>query len=718
MEVSGRAFRMLFETAEAEGIEPARIAEALPFDVAYLTNPRHRIDWGTFLAANERVAELLGRDPERLRRLGERMLRMPSFAFMQRMARLLVTPAKLFELGNRWVIPSLTPDLTPPSTTLLPDGRVEVVFELPAHHRSAEAFLHVYTGNLRATPTLLGLPAAVVDARVGPRRIDATIRLPPSHTLLERARRSLRALRRRREIYDLLDAQRREIEEAFATSMTMQRSFRDLLDNLPALVMIHREGTVLWANRAHADVLGWSQAEVVGRKVLDLVHPSAREQVARRMGTPIAAAVPPLTTILLLRRDGGAVTVDIAPPQAVDFGGPARLIVGIDASERASLQQKLITADRIASIGMLGASVAHEINNPLAYALSGVELAARQVAGLPDAPPQTVELLATALDGLHRVRAIVRDLRLLARPDDGSTQPTDVHAVLESTLALAASALSGRARVVREYGDVPPAAANAQRLGQVALNLVLNALESMSEPGELRVRTLRDDGGRVAFEVEDTGAGIPPETLARIFDPFFTTKPVGAGTGLGLAVCHQIVTGFGGEITVRSTVGRGSTFRVALPPAQPAKAAKALPAESARASSAGEGRRRVLVVDDEPQLVKAIQQMLCDHDVTTTSSAAEALERLSRGPLVELVLCDLMMAGMTGIELYEELQRVRPEVAARVTFMTGGAFTSEARDFLARVPNRCLEKPFTLEQLEAELTRAASRASSLARGPA
>jgi PAS domain S-box-containing protein len=703
MEVSGRAFRMLFETAEAEGIAPERITEALPFDVGYLANPRNRIDWGTFLAACERVADLLGRDPERLRQLGEHMLQMPSFSFMQRMARLLVSPTTLFELGNRWVIPAVVPDLSPPSTRVLPDGRLVVELELPAHHRSAEWFLHVYTGNLRATPKLLGLPPAIVDAQIGPRRFSATIRVPVSHTLIERARRSLRGLRRSREVFELLDSQRREIEQAFARSRAWHHTFRELLDNLPALVMIHREGTILWVNRTWVQKLGFQRVdEVLGRKVLDLTHPVSREHVGRRMQTPVAAPVDPLMTVRIMRRDGETLTLEVAPAQEVDFDGPARLVVGVDVSERVALQQQLITADRITSIGLLGAGVAHEINNPLAYALASVELAAREISRLPVPPARVGELLDTALEGLGRVRTIVRDLRMLTRADDGPPRPTDLREVLDSTLTLAASALSGHARVVREYGEVPLAAANGPRLGQVALNLVLNAVESMPEPGELRVRTLLDAAGRVAFEVEDTGTGMAPDVLARIFDPFFTTKPIGRGTGLGLAICHQIVAELGGEITVRSTVGRGSTFRVSLPPAG---ALAPVPVAESRDESAplDRVRRRVLVVDDEPNLVSAIEQMLSDHDVASTSSAVDALERLSHGPLFEVVFCDLMMAGMTGMQLYEELRRVRPEMAARVVFMTGGAFTNEAREFLARVPNRRLEKPFTIEQIEAAL---------------
>jgi CheY-like chemotaxis protein len=229
---------------------------------------------------------------------------------------------------------------------------------------------------------------------------------------------------------------------------------------------------------------------------------------------------------------------------------------------------------------------------------------------------------------------------------------------------------------------------------------VLNAVEAMPEPGELRVRTLVDDAGRVAFEVRDTGSGMAPDVQARIFDPFFTTKPVGRGTGLGLAICHQIVRAFGGEITVRSTPGQGSTFRVSLPPAE-GPASPIRPADGPRPGE--RARRRVLIVDDEPQLLRMLEGMLEDHEVDATSSANEALQRLLNGPSFEVVLCDLMMGGMTGMQLYEELRRERPEMASRIIFMTGGAFTSEAREFLARVPNRCLEKPFSGEELEAEL---------------
>jgi CheY-like chemotaxis protein len=187
--------------------------------------------------------------------------------------------------------------------------------------------------------------------------------------------------------------------------------------------------------------------------------------------------------------------------------------------------------------------------------------------------------------------------------------------------------------------------------------------------------------------------------LSRLFTPFFTTKPVGVGTGLGLSICQRIVTGFGGAITVTSEVGRGTTFRVTLP------AAVGEPAERDAAALAvppARRRGRILVIDDEPMVAKALSRTLgLDHTVITVSRATEALARIAAEPPFDVVLCDIMMPHMTGVELYEELRRRDPAIAERVIFLTGGAFTATARAFLDSVPNQRVEKPFDPHHLRA-----------------
>jgi CheY-like chemotaxis protein len=262
-----------------------------------------------------------------------------------------------------------------------------------------------------------------------------------------------------------------------------------------------------------------------------------------------------------------------------------------------------------------------------------------------------------------------------------------------------------RARVNKNYGQVPSVLANESRLGQVFLNLIVNAAQAIPEgradANEIRLstRTHGPAGEFVLVEVADTGSGIPPAIRHKLFDPFFTTKPAGVGTGLGLAICHRIVTGLGGDISVTSEVGKGTTFRILLPIAAVREEA---PNPPAAAIVTGQRRGRILVVDDEKVVATAVRRVLGDdHDVKVLTSAQEALRRISGGERFDVILCDLMMPVMTGVELHSELARTAPDQAACMVFLTGGAFTPRARAFLDEVPNPRLDKPFELSTLRA-----------------
>ncbi len=195
-------------------------------------------------------------------------------------------------------------------------------------------------------------------------------------------------------------------------------------------------------------------------------------------------------------------------------------------------------------------------------------------------------------------------------------------------------------------------------------------------------------GDRVIIAVSDTGCGIAPEHLERIFDPFFTTKPVGIGTGLGLSICHGIVTGLGGRIEVQSCLGRGTTVSVSLPAAR--SAAAPVRGEQARAPVEP---ARILIVDDEPAIVRALQRRLAPHRIESASGGAQALALLEQDQGFDVVLCDLMMPDLTGMEIHARVQKRWPELADRFVFMTGGAFTARAREFLEQVKNPRLDKP-------------------------
>ncbi|MBK9519249.1 MAG: response regulator [Anaeromyxobacter sp.] len=392
-------------------------------------------------------------------------------------------------------------------------------------------------------------------------------------------------------------------------------------------------------------------------------------------------------------------------------------------ADRKELQARLATADRMVSVGTLAAGVAHELNNPLAYVNANITFLAEQtvlLASLLPASARADEEVADVLiqlrdaardarDGVERMRVIVRDLKSLSRADDSKVGPVELGPVLDSCINVAGNAFKHRARLVKDLRPLPAVRGNEARLGQIFLNLLINASQAVPEGApeqhEIRITTRPQGDDHVVVEFSDTGCGIAPEVLPRIFDPFFTTKPPGVGTGLGLSIVHGIVAAMKGEIQVQSTPGRGSTFRVVLPVAghDPADDEQdALPP----ATTPGRRRARILVVDDEPLVGTVLQRTLgSDHEIVCCGGARAALDRVLGGEPFDLVFSDLQMPEMTGMDLHRELARSRPDLASRMVFLTGGACTDAARDFLMEPGRECLEKPFDLPAIRAVLAR-------------
>jgi signal transduction histidine kinase len=417
---------------------------------------------------------------------------------------------------------------------------------------------------------------------------------------------------------------------------------------------------------------------------------------------------------------GEETAVEAMRAGANDFmpkGAMARLLPAIDRelreararTERKKMREQLMISERMASVGMLSASVAHEINNPLAVIVANLEFALQRFEAI-GVEQSAVATSSDRAGGLHearqslreaheaaeRVSHIVRDLKVFSRAsNDEQEGPVDIERVLESALRMASNEIRHRANIFRHYSKVPPVHGNEARLGQVFLNLIVNAAQAIPEgraaENRIGLSIHMGENDRVVVEVSDTGSGIPPQVLARIFDPFFTTKAAGVGTGLGLAICQRIVIRYGGDIAVESQAGRGTTFRVSLRRARTAlPSADAIPAEQ-RAKRKG----RILVVDDEPMLCSAVERILSvEHDVTVVQSARRALEILKDDARFDVILSDLMMPQMTGIELHAALTKIAPELAAKMVFMTGGAFSPSASAFLENASNPTIDKPF------------------------
>jgi signal transduction histidine kinase/ActR/RegA family two-component response regulator len=414
--------------------------------------------------------------------------------------------------------------------------------------------------------------------------------------------------------------------------------------------------------------------------------------------------------------------------RAYPLSGRGSVLYVRDATDEREREIGRLQAEKLASIGMLAAGVAHEINNPAAFVLANIEALSghmrliedklRQLPdggaaklGLGDLLFEASAILQESKEGMARIHRIVRDLGSFSHTDDDASVAMDVNLAVESALTMLRNELKYRARVERDLRASRLVQASAPRLGQVFLNLILNAAQALDEADTkrnvVRVRSF-DDGPDVVIEISDNGPGIAPDVLPRIFESFFTTKPRGMGTGLGLPISLGIVRGLGGEITVASRAGEGATFRVRLPAGEPSIPAAPTPVPSGEPAR-GYARRRILAVDDEALLLKAYRRMLGDgHELVTALGGHEALRTLEKDAAFDVVLCDLQMPEMSGMELHAAVRERFPRLADKFVFVTGGAFSGEARRFLDESVAAVIQKPFRIEDLLTLVDRIAS----------
>ncbi|HEY2903045.1 MAG TPA: response regulator [Polyangia bacterium] len=398
--------------------------------------------------------------------------------------------------------------------------------------------------------------------------------------------------------------------------------------------------------------------------------------------------------------------------------------------ERRTMQEKLLVSDRMVSVGTLAAGVAHEINNPLAALVANLDVVALTVAEIakeretalksakaPDSADAAAksnpiidarlreleEPLRDAREAADRVRQIVKDVKIFSRAADSSRHAVDVHRILDSSVRIAWTEIRNRAQLKKNYGPLSVVLGNESRLGQVFLNLIVNAAQAIVEgnpaENEITITTSRTADGRVAIEVRDSGSGIPETVRSKIFDAFFTTKPVGVGTGLGLSICHRLISEMGGTISVDSEEGKGTVFRVELLAASGDAAATPPPVVTTPKPAR---RGRVLVIDDEPMVATVIERLLsAEHDVTEVASARQALALIDNGQRFDILFTDLEMPEMTGMDLHAAVIKRAPDQADRMVFMSGGTYAPVVRDFLNQLKNPRIGKPFDVGTLRA-----------------
>ncbi len=505
---------------------------------------------------------------------------------------------------------------------------------------------------------------------------------------------------------DLL-AQIRALEEARSAEATARIQLSAVLDAVAQGILVaDARGDIVLANAEAGRIFGHPVEDLTGRPLASLLAERWRAthvQLFDAASSDGRAAQPEKRRLEGVRADGTEFPLEMTLRSTLLPDGTQRATAAIrDLSASLTEQTRLALADRMVSVGTLAAGAAHEINNPLAYLTMNVEFVRgalaqmREGLGLGDID-ELVDALDQALDGSRRVQNIVKDLRTFAQADPRKGVGVDLQEAVESALRMVHNEMRDRARVELRMGGQFTVQSDHARLCQVFLNVLHNATQAIA-PGaahehRVTVTTRRTANGRVEIRIQDTGVGVAPEILDRVFDPFFTTRPAGQGLGLGLSICHTIVSGLGGCISIAPAPERGAVVTIELPATEALTVHRTPPVGSLTPSYS------VLVIDDEPMVCRALARALSEHRVTTETMGRRALARLAGGESFDAVLCDAQMPEMSAVQLYNAVSAVRPELRGRFIFMTGGMHTAELRLFLESVHNPCLGKPINLPTL-------------------
>jgi len=351
-----------------------------------------------------------------------------------------------------------------------------------------------------------------------------------------------------------------------------------------AVVSTDALGRINYMNPIAEALTGWKMEQAYGRPSAEVLRLVQDDRSRTPIPNPLQMALDGRHSLhfdgVLVRGEGQDrfISDNAAPIVAENGVVLGAVMVFRDVGERRQLQRQLELSDRLATIGTMVAEVAHEVNNPLACILGNLEFALQDIRQRLHAPRTEAdgdwmrsleEALVDAHTGTIRLGKIAADLTTFARPAIESGEQTDLNEVLDWSIGVAGHALLEHGRVVRRLGEVPPVGASAGRLGQVFVNLLINAGHALDpakrKTNEIVVTTSTDPQGRAVAEIRDTGSGMTPEVMKQIFDPFFTTKAAGRGTGLGLSVSHGIVASFAGTIAFESEPGKGTLARVVLP---------------------------------------------------------------------------------------------------------------------------------------------------------
>ena len=509
-------------------------------------------------------------------------------------------------------------------------------------------------------------------------------------------------------LHDITD--RKRVVEALQKS---EEQYRDLVEKAGIAILVDDDdGRLLYFNRHFVELFGFPEAELEGKQIWDFIHPDYLETVGeihrrRLAGDP---TTPVSYEFRGVRKDGRIIHLEIVSTPLVKDGRVAGTRAYLrDVTDRIRLEEELAQMQKLEALGQLAGGIAHDFNNLLMSISGSAELLGLRFS---DDGPESEEL-STILQAVVRGAELTQRLLAIARQQVFKMEATDLAMVFGKEYKLLRRVIPESIEIdYRPETDLPVIMADHGQLGQVLMNLVVNARDAMPDGGTITIGLESADvgdggsdgalqrsgvtaGRYVCLSVQDTGAGMDAATLAHIFEPFFTTKAIGEGTGMGLATVYGIVKQLKGFIEVASAPGEGTRFEIHLPVGSKPQAPKRGPA----GTGAVGGEETILVVEDEVGVRGAIVEMLkiLGYTVFEAEDGRQALGILERGTAVDLVVSDVVMPKMGGQRLLECARKLRP----RMAFLFVSAYTDKSLRELLGSEDRTsfIGKPFTIAAL-------------------
>jgi PAS domain S-box-containing protein len=484
---------------------------------------------------------------------------------------------------------------------------------------------------------------------------------------------------------------------------------------------VDADGRIVEANREMSGLLARPRQDIIGCRFDDLLSTANAPEIRSSVGKLLSEASFRIEGLLLQRADEQKVYVDITSSRITVANAPLTLFIARDVTERTRLEQQLRQAQKMEAIGQLTGGLAHDFNNLLAVMVGNLELLSDQIQDRP----KMLEMANTALQAALGGAELTRQLLAFSRQQTLQARRIDVNDLVADMIKLLSRTLGEDIEMVFNRGtDLWPVMIDPPLFGSAIANLATNARDAMPNGGKLIFDTYAAEldadyaatnpevvpGEYVVLAVTDTGAGIPPETLARVFEPFFTTKPMGKGTGLGLSMVFGFVKQSGGHIKIYSEIGKGTIIRIYLPRAKGEQGGETAAPRQAR-PVARTGDETIIVVDDNAAVRQTTVKQLASlgYRAIEADTPNAALAALKRADKIDLLFTDIVMpGGMTGRDLAREALALRPELKV---MYTSGFLGSASRDAIQLHPDDAfLSKPYRLQDLAERLRQVLDRA--------